>query len=75
MPGPADELVFDTILVRKSESGFNPVSIEGFVGLPVDVRIRMIREGHVRFLSGETIVATYDALRSLQTWRKQAAGA
>ncbi|HKK51953.1 MAG TPA: hypothetical protein VKA74_10215 [Myxococcota bacterium] len=64
------KLLFDSILVRKRGDSYNPMSIEEFVGLPVDERIALLMQRKIRFFDGETEVATYDAVKSLDDARR-----
>lgn len=63
-------LNFDTILVRQSERGYNLLSLDEFLALPVDIRIEMILDRRVRFVNGEDEVSPYAALESLERYRK-----
>lgn len=64
------KLRFDSILVRKLGDSYNPMSIEAFLALPVDERIALLMQRKIRFFEGETEVAVYDAVKSLDDARQ-----
>jgi len=64
------KLRFDSILVRKLGDSYNPMSIEAFLALPIDERIALLMQRKIRFFEGETEVAIYDAMKSLDAARR-----
>lgn len=63
-------LCFDMILVRKAGDRYNPMSIDGFLSLPVDERISMIMDRKIRFFAEEVEVPVYEAIKSLDEARR-----
>jgi hypothetical protein len=64
------KLGFDAIFVRKAGESYNPMSLDDFLGLPVDERISLIMGKRLRFFDGEREVSVYDAVKSLDEARR-----
>lgn len=67
MKSPERTPSFDLILCEQSADGYNPVSLERFLDIPLPERITLIQQKKVRFFRGEEEVPVFEALQSIQT--------